>query len=132
MTCIKKLCISLFLTIYSARYNADASKVISSPQVVQTLTGGATTKSTTTKKEKRKLNSLDLALAGSIATMVGDASLHPVDCIKTLQQSTEGTGLTMIGAGRKIFKDFGIGGFYQGLGTYVISDGGAGAIKFAT
>lgn len=103
-------------SIYSHHHN---------PQNHLILKGGST-------KEKRKLTSFDLAFAGSLATMVGDAALHPVDCIKTLQQSTEGTGMNMFDAGRKIWKDFGIGGFYSGLGTYVLSDGGAGAIKFAT
>jgi len=28
-----------------------------------------------------------LALAGGVATMIGDAALHPMDCIKTLQQN---------------------------------------------
>ncbi|GMI53492.1 hypothetical protein TeGR_g13614, partial [Tetraparma gracilis] len=29
---------------------------------------------------------LAMALAGSLATMIGDLSMHPIDCIKTLQQ----------------------------------------------
>jgi len=73
-----------------------------------------------------------LALAGAVATMIGDAAMHPIDCIKTLQQSNAGIGLNMAGAARKIFADSGAGGFYSGLGTYVTSDGVAGSLKFAT
>jgi len=81
---------------------------------------------------KRTLPGLELALAGAAATMIGDAALHPIDCIKTLQQSNNGIGLSMIGAGKKIFADQGIPGFFNGLGCYVACDGAAGAIKFAT
>eukprot|EP00592_Proboscia_alata_P007630 CAMPEP_0194353648 /NCGR_PEP_ID=MMETSP0174-20130528/1940_1 /TAXON_ID=216777 /ORGANISM="Proboscia alata, Strain PI-D3" /LENGTH=344 /DNA_ID=CAMNT_0039122291 /DNA_START=100 /DNA_END=1134 /DNA_ORIENTATION=+ len=80
---------------------------------------------------KRALGSLDLALAGAVATMIGDAMMHPIDCIKTLQQSDEGYGLNMIQVGKQIFQSDGLKGFYSGLGTYVLSDGGAGALKFA-
>eukprot|EP00584_Thalassiosira_punctigera_P008949 CAMPEP_0172545178 /NCGR_PEP_ID=MMETSP1067-20121228/15165_1 /TAXON_ID=265564 ORGANISM="Thalassiosira punctigera, Strain Tpunct2005C2" /NCGR_SAMPLE_ID=MMETSP1067 /ASSEMBLY_ACC=CAM_ASM_000444 /LENGTH=399 /DNA_ID=CAMNT_0013331877 /DNA_START=91 /DNA_END=1290 /DNA_ORIENTATION=- len=85
-----------------------------------------------TSATKRQLKAGDLALAGGIATMIGDIALHPVDCIKTLQQSDAGAGLSLVGASRKIMADQGVGGFYSGLGTYVTADGGAGAIKFAT
>lgn len=74
----------------------------------------------------------ELALAGAIATMIGDISMHPVDCVKTLQQSNEGAGLSMLGAGRRILEKQGVGGFYAGIGTYVTADGVAGAIKFTT
>ena len=80
----------------------------------------------------RRLSSAELALAGAVATMIGDASMHPIDCIKTLQQSVEGSGLNMIAAAKKIFAEGGVSGFYSGLGTYVVSDGLAGSIKFAT
>jgi len=80
----------------------------------------------------RKLSSAELAFAGAVATMVGDASMHPIDCIKTLQQSGEGAGLNMVSATKKIFTSGGIGGFYSGLGTYIVSDGLAGSIKFAS
>jgi len=93
--------------------------------------GGATT-ATVTAVAKRKLTSIDLALAGALATMIGDASMHPIDCIKTLQQSNEGIGLNMVAAAKRIWKTNGVGGFYSGIATYVISDGMAGAIKFAT
>jgi len=80
----------------------------------------------------RKLTSLDLAIAGSVATMLGDAAMQPIDCIKTLQQSNEGIGLNMLEAGKRIHRNYGFSGFYSGLGAYVVADGGAGAVKFAT
>lgn len=83
------------------------------------------------KATKRSLTAADLALAGAAATMLGDTILHPIDCIKTLQQSNEGAGLGLLGASRSIMKKSGPVGFYSGLGTYVTADGGAGALKFA-
>ena len=132
MTRITKLLLSIFLTssALSSNYANAAQNVKPTKVIRKTPSKGSVAKEE--KTEKRKLTSFDLACAGSLATMIGDAALHPVDCIKTLQQSTEGTGLSMVGASKKIMKDFGIGGFYSGLGTYVLSDGGAGAIKFAT
>ena len=81
---------------------------------------------------RRVLSPPDLAIAGALATMIGDVMLHPVDCVKTLQQSSEGAALGFFGAASKILSTQGAGGFYSGLGTYVVADGGAGAIKFAT
>eukprot|EP00566_Odontella_aurita_P010076 CAMPEP_0113574384 /NCGR_PEP_ID=MMETSP0015_2-20120614/27120_1 /TAXON_ID=2838 /ORGANISM="Odontella" /LENGTH=426 /DNA_ID=CAMNT_0000477521 /DNA_START=76 /DNA_END=1356 /DNA_ORIENTATION=- /assembly_acc=CAM_ASM_000160 len=84
------------------------------------------------EQRRRPLTPADLAVAGAIATMIGDACLHPIDCVKTLQQSGSGASLGFVAAGRKIFADQGVGGFYSGLGTYIAADGGAGAVKFAT
>jgi solute carrier family 25 S-adenosylmethionine transporter 26 len=92
----------------------------------------AAASSTPPDPPKRALSPADLALAGGLSTMIGDILLHPVDCIKTLQQSNEGAGLSLLGASRKIMADSGPPGFYSGLGTYVTADGGAGALKFAT
>lgn len=80
----------------------------------------------------RELSGTELALAGATATIFGVSIMHPVDTIKTLQQSTEGMGLNMIQAGSKILKDGGVGAMYSGLGPYVTSDGLAGALKFAS
>mmetsp|Transcript_6630 Transcript_6630/g.10944 ORF Transcript_6630/g.10944 Transcript_6630/m.10944 type:complete len:405 (+) Transcript_6630:50-1264(+) len=72
-----------------------------------------------------------LALAGAMATVIGDAAMHPIDCIKTLQQSDEGMSLTFIQASQLLYNQYdGIGGFYRGLTTYLVTDAGAGAIKF--
>lgn len=94
--------------------------------------GGGSSEATAPASGGGGLSLLDLAVAGSVATMIGDAALHPVDCLKTLQQSNEGAGLSLLGAGRQIYRTSGVGGFYSGLGTYVAGDGGAGAVKFAT
>lgn len=80
----------------------------------------------------RELSGGEMALAGACATVFGVTIMHPVDTIKTLQQSTEGMGLNMIQAGSKILKDGGMGAMYSGLGPYVTSDGMAGALKFAS
>eukprot|EP00978_Attheya_sp_CCMP212_P041503 scaffold238830_cov52-Attheya_sp.AAC.1 len=73
-----------------------------------------------------------LAIAGVLATVISDAALHPVDCLKTLQQSDEGYGLSMLDGIHQIFATKGLLGFYTGLGTYVVSDGIAGALKFVS
>jgi solute carrier family 25 S-adenosylmethionine transporter 26 len=78
------------------------------------------------------LSGLQLALAGAVATMVGDVSMHPIDCIKTLQQSNEGIGLSMLAAAQMIWKTKHFAGFFSGLNVYMISDGLGGALKFAT
>jgi hypothetical protein len=80
----------------------------------------------------RQLSSAEMALAGAAATAFGVAVMHPVDTIKTLQQTTAGSGLNMFQAGAKIIRDGGVGAMYSGLGPYVTSDGCAGAFKFAT
>lgn len=72
-----------------------------------------------------------LALAGAMATVVGDAAMHPIDCIKTLQQSDEGMALDFVEASRVLYQqNQGVSGFYRGLTTYLVTDAGAGAIKF--
>jgi solute carrier family 25 (mitochondrial S-adenosylmethionine transporter), member 26 len=72
-----------------------------------------------------------LALAGAIATIVGDAAVHPIDCIKTLQQSDEGVGLDIAQA-VAVLTASGLGGLYRGLSTYLCSDAVGGALKFGT
>lgn len=81
---------------------------------------------------KKELSNGEMAAAGALATVFGVVVMHPVDTIKTLQQSTGGAGLSMIAASNKILKDGGIGAMYSGLGPYLASDGSAGALKFAT
>jgi len=141
MNAITSIFISLFIylsstTIIPATATTNTNNVVTkrnspvySNLSIPILNGGEVSSS---PKNKPKVSSLNLALSGMIATMIGDTALHPVDCIKTLQQSTEGAGLSLLGAGKKIFNDYGIAGFYSGLGLYVASDGCAGAIKFVT
>lgn len=82
--------------------------------------------------ETRQLSGSEMAVAGAAATVFGVVVMHPVDTIKTLQQSSAGAGLNMVEAGSKIFKEGGLPAIYSGLGPYVTSDGFAGALKFAT
>lgn len=74
-----------------------------------------------------------LAFAGAIATAFGDAAVHPLDCIKTLQQSDEYLGTTIPQAIQILWTQYdGFEGFYRGLGTYLLTDAVAGALKFGT
>ena len=73
-----------------------------------------------------------LALAGSLATIASDMSMHPMDCIKTLQQSDQGMGLNVGQAAEVIYAQLGLAGFYKGLGTYALCDSVGGALKFTT
>jgi solute carrier family 25 (mitochondrial S-adenosylmethionine transporter), member 26 len=70
-----------------------------------------------------------MAFAGAVATVLGDAAIHPMDCIKTLQQSDEGYGLSLWQAATLLWNS---GGLYRGLGTYLVTDAMAGAVKFGT
>jgi len=81
---------------------------------------------------KRELSGSEMAAAGAFATAFGVVIMHPVDTIKTLQQSAEGAGLNMVQASSRIMKKGGMGAMYSGLGPYVTADGMAGALKFAS
>jgi hypothetical protein len=72
-----------------------------------------------------------LALAGSATTLVADVIMHPVDCVKILQQSDAGYGLSLAGAAAALWDRDGISGFYSGFVTYALSDAAGGALKFA-
>lgn len=72
-----------------------------------------------------------LALAGSITTIFADGIMHPVDCIKTLQQSNAGASLNLLGAAVYLYQTAGLGAFYQGFLEYGITDSLGGAVKFA-
>ena len=76
---------------------------------------------------------LKLAMAGSVATLISDMSMHPIDCIKTLQQSNEGVGLSLVQAAHVIYTQLGgVPGFYKGFFSYAVCDATAGALKFST
>lgn len=70
------------------------------------------TKASTKQKQKqqqktfqpRELSSGEMAAAGAFATAFGVTLVHPIDTIKTLQQSNEGIGLNMLQATNKIMK----------------------------
>ena len=78
-----------------------------------------------------KLPMWKVALAGGITSIVGNGLMHPVDTIKTIQQSDGGLYLSFIEAGRLLFHQSGIGGFYKGLNIYATCEALAGCIKFA-
>lgn len=72
-----------------------------------------------------------LALAGSATTFLADACIHPIDCIKTIQQSNFGAEMNFMEAATFLFETSGIRGFFNGLFIYACSDAVGGAIKFA-
>lgn len=82
-------------------------------------------------KDELQLPLYQLALAGSLTTLIADVSMHPVDCIKTLQQSDVGIGLSLGQAAQQLWDSYGLLGFYHGFITYGVSDGSGGALKFA-
>lgn len=72
-----------------------------------------------------------LALAGSVTTLFTDVIMHPIDCIKILQQSDAGYGLSLQDAAVALWERDGVSGFYSGFLTYAVSDAAGGALKFA-
>jgi hypothetical protein len=72
-----------------------------------------------------------LALAGSFTTFFADISMHPMDCIKTVQQSDSGVGLSLFLAAQYLWTTSGIAGFYHGFLTYAGADAVGGALKFS-
>jgi solute carrier family 25 S-adenosylmethionine transporter 26 len=79
---------------------------------------------------------VQLALAGALTTFVADVMIHPMDCIKTLQQSDLGWELglhnSLESAAQYLWNTSGLSGFYHGFLVYAGSDALAGAAKFAT
>ena len=74
---------------------------------------------------------IQLALAGSLTTFASDLAMHPVDCIKTVQQSSMGLDMSVLQAAGYLWKTDGLAGFYHGFLTYGCSDAVGGAFKFA-
>ena len=72
-----------------------------------------------------------LAIAGSIASFLGDSLMHPIDCLKTALQSDTGIGLGVWEAAQLLYATSGVSGFTHGLFTYACSDAIGGAFKFA-
>lgn len=77
-----------------------------------------------------------LAVIGALTTLVADIATHPVDCIKTLQQSDVAWELGLVDdfpkAVEYLWTTCGLPGFFRGFLTYSITDAMAGALKFAT
>lgn len=82
-------------------------------------------------RANNKLPLIQLALAGSLTTLVVDILMHPVDCIKTLQQSDAGLDYTLAQAAQFLWSTYGLAGFYHGFLTYAVSDALGGALKFS-
>jgi hypothetical protein len=72
-----------------------------------------------------------LALAGSFTTFFTDVIMHPMDCIKTVQQSDSGVGLSLFLAAQYLWSTSGVAGFYHGFLSYALSDAVGGALKFS-
>jgi len=108
--------LTVTLALFAAPIQGGKAKKAAEPEMPQT----------------KVLSSAEMAAAGAAATVFGVTVMHPIDTIKTLQQSSAGSGLSIMQAGNKIMKDGGFGAMYSGLGPYVTSDGLAGALKFAT
>lgn len=87
------------IVLTSAAANASASSKAS-------VTKASTTKQKQQQKtfQPRELSSGEMAAAGAFATAFGVTLVHPIDTIKTLQQSNEGIGLNMLQATNKIMK----------------------------
>lgn len=66
-----------------------------------------------------------LALAGSLTTFGTDIIMHPMDSIKTLQQSN--VELTLLAAATVLWETSAL---FHGFFTYAVSDAVSGAIKF--
>jgi len=105
--------------------------VFTDQQVVNGAKASSSSK-VSTKKTKNELSNGQMALAGALATAFGVTIMHPIDTIKTLQQSDAGLGMGIFQATNQIAKNGGVGAFYSGLGPYVTSDAIAGALKFAS
>ena len=73
---------------------------------------------------------IQLALAGSLTTFFADLTMHPVDCIKTLQQSDMGIGMSFWQAASYLHEQDGVLGFLHGFLTYATSDALGGCLKF--
>eukprot|EP00522_Entomoneis_paludosa_P008018 CAMPEP_0172450638 /NCGR_PEP_ID=MMETSP1065-20121228/8900_1 /TAXON_ID=265537 /ORGANISM="Amphiprora paludosa, Strain CCMP125" /LENGTH=389 /DNA_ID=CAMNT_0013202435 /DNA_START=85 /DNA_END=1254 /DNA_ORIENTATION=+ len=78
----------------------------------------------------QELPLIQLALAGSFTTFFADLSMHPIDCIKTVQQSDMGVNFGILQAARYLYEKDGTFGFFRGFLTYATSDAIAGSLKF--
>jgi len=92
--------------------------------------------SSKSSQQERSLSLTKLAIAGAMSTFVADLAVHPIDCIKTLQQSEEAFSLGIADsiprAALYLWDTAGLAGFYKGFIFYATMDGLAGACKFGT
>lgn len=73
-----------------------------------------------------------MAVAGFLATALGDLIIAPIDTIKTLQQGSGGASLSMVGATRQLLQRGGPLALFAGAESYVPADAVAGGLKFFT
>lgn len=69
-----------------------------------------------------------MAAAGSLATAFADVAMHPLDSVKTLQQSDLGMHMDTVSAFLYLWQSHSL---YFGFLTYASADAFGGAIKFA-
>lgn len=73
-----------------------------------------------------------MAVAGFLATALGDLIIAPIDTIKTLQQGSAGSSLSMLGATQQLLQRGGPLALFAGAESYVPADAVAGGLKFFT
>jgi hypothetical protein len=92
-----------------------------------TLADSAESNPPTPKETAGDLSLARLALAGSLATSFADVVMHPLDSVKTLQQSELGAGMNAISAFLYLWHSHSL---YFGFLTYAGADACGGALKF--
>lgn len=74
-----------------------------------------------------ELSIAGMAIAGSLATAFADVTMHPLDSVKTLQQSDVGMQMDAISAFLYLWQSHSL---YFGFMTYASADAFGGALKF--
>lgn len=100
--------------------------VVAIPQQQQYIPDEANTDANNNITPSSSLPLYQLALIGSLATLMGDAAMHPIDSIKTIQQSHVGHDLSIPQAFSYLYHHHTL---YQGFSTYALADALAGAVK---
>jgi len=85
---------------------------------------------TTTTLQLEELPLIQIALAGSLTTFLADLSMHPIDCIKTIQQSDLGMSWSISQSAHYLYDAQGVAGFFRGFLTYATCDALGGCLKF--
>ena len=83
------------------------------------------------QQQQQQLPLIQLAVAGSLTTFGCDMIMHPIDCIKVIQQSDLGMDWSLMHAASYLYETDGVAGFFHGFFTYACSDAAGGALKFA-
>ncbi|KND03407.1 uncharacterized protein SPPG_00893 [Spizellomyces punctatus DAOM BR117] len=82
-------------------------------------------------KTKEDLSPWHIMGAGAVAGMAYNATLFPADCVKSRQQTAEGSA-SFVGVARSLYKAEGFRGFYRGFGITVARSAPTSALIFAT